>query len=209
MKTAILAVCFLTVATAATAMPLPGVRTPTGNIVCFYVPQRPTTHGNLLCSVKVADYARVAQAKCMARSGLDWHDVESYFRPNAIGSYSFDEQNNVVFYKVAEEIIAEELAANHHALANDLKKSLGRGQEAMKKTAHTSGLTLLPKDRRNGESLVTLKESTVDLTKIVLGREARPKIERVIDEHHRRPIRHEPHGEIHLEVISSTPRSPA
>jgi hypothetical protein len=30
-------------------------------------------------------------------SGLDWHDVESYFRPNAIGSYSFDEQNNIVF----------------------------------------------------------------------------------------------------------------
>jgi len=30
-------------------------------------------------------------------SGLDWHDVESYFRPNAIGAYSFDEQNNVVF----------------------------------------------------------------------------------------------------------------
>ena len=33
-------------------------------------------------------------------SGFDWHDVESYFRPNAIGSYSFDEQNNVVFKKL-------------------------------------------------------------------------------------------------------------
>src|SRR4029077_8077877 len=32
-------------------------------------------------------------------SGFDWHDVESYFRPNAIGNYSFDEQNNVVFNK--------------------------------------------------------------------------------------------------------------
>jgi hypothetical protein len=30
-------------------------------------------------------------------SGFDWHDVESYFRPGAIGSYSFDEQNNIVF----------------------------------------------------------------------------------------------------------------
>jgi hypothetical protein len=30
-------------------------------------------------------------------SGLDWHDVESYFRPNGIGAYSFDDQNNVVF----------------------------------------------------------------------------------------------------------------
>jgi len=35
-------------------------------------------------------------------SGFDWHDVESYFRPNAIGSYSFDENNNVVFNKLDE-----------------------------------------------------------------------------------------------------------
>ena len=33
-------------------------------------------------------------------SGFDWHDVESYFRPNAIGSYSFDENNNIVFNKL-------------------------------------------------------------------------------------------------------------
>jgi len=33
-------------------------------------------------------------------SGFDWHDVESYFRPNAIGNYSFDESNNVVFNKL-------------------------------------------------------------------------------------------------------------
>jgi hypothetical protein len=33
-------------------------------------------------------------------SGFDWHDVESYFRPNAIGNYSFDEHNNVVFNKL-------------------------------------------------------------------------------------------------------------
>jgi len=32
-------------------------------------------------------------------SGLNWHDVESYFRPNAIGSYSFDDHNNIVFDK--------------------------------------------------------------------------------------------------------------
>src|SRR3954469_7282492 len=33
-------------------------------------------------------------------SGFDWHDVESYFRPNAIGSYSFDANNNIVFNKL-------------------------------------------------------------------------------------------------------------
>lgn len=30
-------------------------------------------------------------------SGLDWHDVDSYFRPDAVGRYSFDAENNVVF----------------------------------------------------------------------------------------------------------------
>lgn len=30
-------------------------------------------------------------------SGLDWHDVESYFRPNGIGKYSFVANNEVVF----------------------------------------------------------------------------------------------------------------
>jgi hypothetical protein len=30
-------------------------------------------------------------------SGADWHDVESYFRPNALGSYRFDANNNIVF----------------------------------------------------------------------------------------------------------------
>ena len=33
-------------------------------------------------------------------SGFDWHDVENYFRPNAIGRYSFDTSNNVVFNKI-------------------------------------------------------------------------------------------------------------
>ncbi|MDB5957039.1 hypothetical protein [Ramlibacter sp.] len=33
-------------------------------------------------------------------SGFDWHDVESYFRPNAIGSYSFDANNNITFNKL-------------------------------------------------------------------------------------------------------------
>jgi hypothetical protein len=35
-------------------------------------------------------------------SGFDWHDVESYFRPNAIGNYSFDENNNIVFNKTGK-----------------------------------------------------------------------------------------------------------
>jgi len=32
-------------------------------------------------------------------SGMDWHDLESYLRPNAIGYYSFDKNNKIVFNK--------------------------------------------------------------------------------------------------------------
>ena len=32
-------------------------------------------------------------------SGLDWHDMESYFRPRAIGYYNFDKNNVIVFNK--------------------------------------------------------------------------------------------------------------
>jgi hypothetical protein len=41
-----------------------------------------------------------ATSVTISGSGFDWHDVESYFRPNAVGSYSFDEQNNIVFNKL-------------------------------------------------------------------------------------------------------------
>ena len=34
-------------------------------------------------------------------AGLDWHDVGSYFRPDAIGSFSFDAGNNIVFNRLA------------------------------------------------------------------------------------------------------------
>ena len=30
-------------------------------------------------------------------AGLDWHDVESYFRPDALSSFGFDPDNNIVF----------------------------------------------------------------------------------------------------------------
>lgn len=32
-------------------------------------------------------------------SGFDWHDVDSYFRPNAVSSYSFTADNKIVFNK--------------------------------------------------------------------------------------------------------------
>jgi hypothetical protein len=55
---------------------------------------------------QVGQLARAADAKRPLRSvsatisgsGLDWHDVESYFRPGGIGRYGFDADNRVVFH---------------------------------------------------------------------------------------------------------------
>src|SRR3954464_15967292 len=41
-----------------------------------------------------------ATSVTISGSGADWHDVESYFRPNALGSYSFDLDNNITFNKL-------------------------------------------------------------------------------------------------------------
>jgi hypothetical protein len=55
----------------------------------------------------VSNLIRAADPKSVPRStsvtisgsGFDWHDVESYFRPNGIGGYSFVGDNEIVFNK--------------------------------------------------------------------------------------------------------------
>jgi hypothetical protein len=55
----------------------------------------------------VSNLMRAADPKSVPRStsvtisgsGFDWHDVESYFRPNGIGAYSFVGDNEIVFNK--------------------------------------------------------------------------------------------------------------
>jgi hypothetical protein len=64
-------------AAAAPAAPLPGVRTPSGNIRCFVVPVRPTAHSNLLCTIQRASYTGALQRRCIAPpTGLDWHGFQ-------------------------------------------------------------------------------------------------------------------------------------
>ena len=54
---------------------------------------------NLIRSAEPTNRFRATMAT-ISGSGIDWHDVEAYFRPNAIGRYSFDANNNVVFNKI-------------------------------------------------------------------------------------------------------------
>jgi SpoVK/Ycf46/Vps4 family AAA+-type ATPase len=96
---------------------------------------------------------------------------------------AFKERDDNAFYRAAEALIADELIANHHALAQELQQALGR--QPMKQMTQ-NGLRLLPKDRRSGDDLVILEESSVDSTQVVLNQETQGKIERVLDEHRKR-----------------------
>src|SRR4051794_7666364 len=72
-----------------------------GNSFFYY---NNSMHSHVLAMERAADPAHKqdyrATSVTISGSGFDWHDVASYFRPNAIGNYSFDEQNNVVFNRL-------------------------------------------------------------------------------------------------------------
>ena len=52
--------------------------------------------GQLISATTPAPRMRGVSAT-ISGSGLNWHDVDSYFRPNAVSSYSFNRENNIVF----------------------------------------------------------------------------------------------------------------
>jgi hypothetical protein len=72
-----------------------------GNSFFYY---NNSMHAHVLAMRRAADPQNKADYRntsvTISGSGFDWHDVESYFRPNAIGRYSFDDNNNVVFNKI-------------------------------------------------------------------------------------------------------------
>jgi hypothetical protein len=66
----------------------------------FYYNNSLHNHVSRLVSAADPAYQLRATSVTISGSGADWHDVESYFRPNALGRYSFDADNNVVFNKI-------------------------------------------------------------------------------------------------------------
>ena len=66
----------------------------------FYYNNSLHNHLSLLLRAANPNSRFRATSVTISGSGSDWHDVESYFRMNALGSYSFDLNNNVVFNKL-------------------------------------------------------------------------------------------------------------
>jgi hypothetical protein len=69
-----------------------------GNSFFYY---NNSLHAHVLSMRRAADPQNRAAYRntsvTISGSGFDWHDVDHYFRPNAIGRYSFDDNNNIVF----------------------------------------------------------------------------------------------------------------
>ena len=91
--------CLVLAGPQAARTPIPGVKTPTGNIRCLYVPGPP---GHLLCDIFKASYSQREQNGCMARAGLDWHGWELAATkpglPTCSGGILYNSNENVPHY---------------------------------------------------------------------------------------------------------------
>ncbi|MBK9617764.1 MAG: AAA family ATPase [Candidatus Obscuribacter sp.] len=85
------------------------------------------------------------------------------------------DHDDATFFRVAQSIIADETAANHHILARELKKALGDQKKS-------GDLVVLPtgKDR---VSLLNVRRSEISRDRLVLTSRTSKKIERVLLEH--------------------------
>jgi hypothetical protein len=70
-----------------------------GNSFFYYNNGMPGQVGQLIAA-GMPGFRHRSTMVTISGSGFDWHDVDSYFRPNAVGNYSFDAGNNVVFNKL-------------------------------------------------------------------------------------------------------------
>lgn len=96
------------------------------------------------------------------------------------------ENDEGAFSRAADAIISEELASNHHQSATELQHALRRNQNRMAEPLKPAEVRTIPKDRRNGDDLLLLQESSVTPDRVVLMPETKARIARVLDEHRQR-----------------------
>jgi SpoVK/Ycf46/Vps4 family AAA+-type ATPase len=99
---------------------------------------------------------------------------------------AFRDRNDAAFQRIAESIIADELAANHHSLAREMQKALEEPKNSRPIPVRPNGLAALPRDRRSGEELVTFEDSRVDPDRLILCDRTKKQVLRIIDEHRNR-----------------------
>ncbi|HEX7890826.1 MAG TPA: hypothetical protein VF522_15810 [Ramlibacter sp.] len=66
----------------------------------FYYNNSMHGHVGQFIAAGMPGFRHRATSVTISGSGFDWHDVDSYFRPNAIGAYSFGANNVVSFNKL-------------------------------------------------------------------------------------------------------------
>lgn len=96
------------------------------------------------------------------------------------------ERDDASFHRAAESLIADELAANHHGVANELQKALGQLRPLRNGKRGANGLAALPKDRRSGDALVTMVDRPLDASRLVLEAESKQRVDRIVVEHEQR-----------------------
>jgi SpoVK/Ycf46/Vps4 family AAA+-type ATPase len=94
---------------------------------------------------------------------------------------AFRDGNESAFRSVAESMIADQLAANHHDLAKELRTALGPDSKS-KSSERSKTLTALPRDRRFGEQLLTIYHEPASTEHLLLEDSTRQRIDRFINE---------------------------
>ncbi len=100
------------------------------------------------------------------------------------------ESDDSTFVRAAEALISAELAANHHSVANELQRALDQLKPIRNGrrngNSNGRGLASLPKDRRSGDSLISIVEQPLETSRLVLTAETEQQIARLAQEHEKR-----------------------
>ena len=97
---------------------------------------------------------------------------------------AFRDRNETAFRKVAESIIADQLAANHHGQAKELRAALGTESLSHSNSSQNKSVALsaLPRDRRSGEQLLTIYHEPANTQHLLLEDSTKQRIDRFINE---------------------------
>ncbi len=94
---------------------------------------------------------------------------------------AYRDQNDSAFRKAADAIIADNLAANHHGRATELRAALGAGQED-RPLSESTRLSTLPRGKASVDSLLTVYHEPANTQELLLAPATRQRIDRVIEE---------------------------